>query len=197
MWAPPLGMPIAPSTGGVGWLRAQLSTASRSSATLSHGPAIGPGMALGGFPVKIRMPLAAAGATALLGAGALVLPAAASARSDTHTLKFISLTSKAIMFTQTTGAEQNTNVNTAGKIVGFNTLYFTVNPSTGKITANATINTKGGFLYGIVTTSTTSRVSHGKVTGGTGAFEDATGTIVGRDLNKTGTRSVITITYST
>jgi hypothetical protein len=146
--------------------------------------------------MNVRTRIVTVGAAAVLAAGALLLPAAASARSSTHTLTFISLTSRAIMFTQTTGAEQNTNVNAAGKIVGFNTLNFTVNPSTGKIRADAVINTKGGFLYGIVTTTTTSRVSHGKVTGGTGAFEDATGTIVGRDLNKSGSRSVITITYT-
>jgi hypothetical protein len=50
--------------------------------------------------MKIRTSIAAAGAAVLLGTGALVLPAAASANSATHTLKFISVTKKSIMLTK-------------------------------------------------------------------------------------------------
>jgi hypothetical protein len=34
------------------------------------------------------------------------------------------------------------------------------------------------------------------VTGGTGAFQTATGTIVAKQLNKAGTTTAVTITYS-
>ena len=76
-------------------------------------------------------------------------------------------------------------------------LYFRV---VSKTTAavNLTINTTGGFLYvtGTVTLKT-SAFSNGKVTGGTGSFTDATGTIKAKDLNQAGTRTAVTVTYST
>jgi hypothetical protein len=56
----------------------------------------------------------------------------------------------------------------------------------------------GGFLYGTATVSNkTGAVTNGKVTGGTGSFKGATGTIKAKALNKSGTRHAVTITYST
>ena len=40
-------------------------------------------------------------------------------------------------------------------------------------------------------------VTHGTVTGGTGAFKGATGTITAKALDQTGTRIAVTITYHT
>jgi hypothetical protein len=146
--------------------------------------------------MKVRTSIAAAGAAALLGAGALVLPAAASATSATHTLKFISVQKKSIMFTRATGATQNTDVNAAGKTVGFNMLYFAATSATAAA-INITVDTSGGFLYGTGTVNIkTGAFSNGKVTGGTGAFKGATGTIKAKNLNKAGTRTAVTITYS-
>jgi hypothetical protein len=147
--------------------------------------------------MKIRMSIAAAGAAALLGTGALVLPAAASANSATHTLKFISVQKKSIMFTRATGASQNTDLNAAGKTVGFNMLYFAATSATAAA-INLTVDTSGGFLYGTGTVSLkTGAFSNGKVTGGTGSFKGATGTIKAKNLNKAGTRTAVTVTYST
>jgi hypothetical protein len=147
--------------------------------------------------MKIPTSIAAAGAAALLGTGALVLPAAASANSATHTLKFISVQKKSIMFTRATGASQNTDVNAAGKTVGFNMLYFAATSATAAA-INLTVDTSGGFLYGTGTINIkTGAFSNGKVTGGTGAFKGATGTIKAKNLNKAGTRTAVTITYST
>jgi hypothetical protein len=129
-------------------------------------------------------------------AGALALPAAASAHSTTHTLKFISVTQKSIKLTKTSGAQQDTDVNATGKTVGFDMLYFAAtSATTGNL--NATIDTAGGFLYGTLTVNfKTGAVTDGKVTGGTGAFAGATGTIKTKNLNPAGTRTAITITYS-
>jgi hypothetical protein len=146
--------------------------------------------------MKIRMSIAAVGAAALLGTGALVLPGVASANNASHTLKFISVQKKSIMFTRTTGASQNTDVNAAGKTVGFNMLYFKAS-STGSAAINVTVATSGGFLYGTGTISLkTGAFSNGKVTGGTGSFKGATGTIKAKNLNKAGTRTAVTIIYS-
>jgi len=60
-----------------------------------------------------------------------------------------------------------------------------------------TVNTSGGFLYGTAAVNLrTGAVSDGKVTGGTGSFAGATGTFRASNLNKSGTRTLVTITYS-
>ncbi|MGN6171620.1 MAG: hypothetical protein ACTHPS_01450, partial [Streptosporangiaceae bacterium] len=128
--------------------------------------------------MKLRTSLAAAGAAVVLGTtGALVLPAVASAHSGTHTLKLIEVQNGTVSFTRATGGIRNTDVNAAGKTVGFDMLYFAAtSPST--VAVNLTVDTKGGFLYGTFTFHPrTGVVTNGKVTGGTGAFAKATGTI--------------------
>jgi hypothetical protein len=145
--------------------------------------------------MKLRTSLAAASMAAVLGTGALVLPAVASASSATHTLKFTAVTNKSIMFTKMTGGSQETDVNAAGKTVGFDVLYFAaVSATTANI--NVTFDTTGGLLYGTATVGIkTNKVTNGKVTGGTGAFAGATGTIKAKSVGKN--REAITITYST
>ena len=126
-----------------------------------------------------------------------MLPAVASASSATHTLKFISVTKASTMFSKSAGGQQDTDVNAAGKTVGFDMLYFTaVSATTGNV--NVTVDTNGGFLYGTLTVNfKTGAITNGKVTGGTGSFVGATGTIKAKNLNKAGTRTAVTITYST
>jgi hypothetical protein len=147
--------------------------------------------------MKLRTSLAAAGTAAVLGtAGALALPPAPTPHSGTQTLKFVSVTKKSIMLTKTSGAQQDTDVNAAGKTVGFDMLYFAaVSATTGAV--NVTVDTAGGFLYGTLTVNfKTGAITNGKVTGGTGAFAGATGTIKAKNLNAAGTRTAVTITYS-
>jgi len=147
--------------------------------------------------MKVRTSIAAAGTAVLIGAGALVLPAVASARTASHTLALTSVTKSSIMFTKTTGAQQNTDENRAGKIVGYDMLYFTVG-SKSTAAVNVTVDVNGGFLYGTMTLNIkTMAVTNGKVRGGTGKFKGATGTITARNLNKAGTRTAVTITYQT
>jgi hypothetical protein len=148
--------------------------------------------------MKIRTAIAAATGAALLGTGALALPAAvASPTAATHTLSFISLQKNSTMFTKMTGGQQDTDVTMAGKTVGFDMLYFAATSSSGAI-LNLTVDTKGGFLYGTAAFNfNTGVISHGKVTGGTGAFKGATGTVKAKNLNSAGTRTAVTITYRT
>ena len=147
--------------------------------------------------MKLRTSLAAAGAAVVLGTtGAFVLPAVASAHATTHTLKFIAVQKAMVSFTTATVGTQETDINTAGKTVGFDMLYFAVT-SASSAAVNVTVDTKGGFLYGKMSFNLkTGAVTNGKVTGGTGAFVGATGTIKAKALNKTGTRHAVTITYS-
>ena len=145
--------------------------------------------------MKIRTSIAAAGAAVVLGgAGALALPAVASAHSPTHTLKFISVTENSVGLTPTSGALQDTDVNSAGKTIGFDDLYVTFSgKNTG--TGGVALAIKGGFLYGTIATTNGGQTFSGKVTGGTRAFTGATGTITANAI--TSQKTAVTITYTT
>ena len=145
--------------------------------------------------MKLRTSLAAAGAAVVLGTtGAFVLPAVASAHSATHTLKFTAVQKATVGFTRATGGIQDTDVNTTGKTIGFDMLYFAAT-SANSVAVNFTVDTNGGFLYCTFTFNPkTGVVTNGKVTGGTGAFARATGTIRVKTISST--KHAITITYS-
>jgi hypothetical protein len=69
--------------------------------------------------MKVRRSIVAAGAAVVLGGtGAALLPAVASASSATHTLKFTAVQKGMVSFTKTTGANQETDVNAAGRPSG-------------------------------------------------------------------------------
>lgn len=147
--------------------------------------------------MKVRTSIAATAAAALIGVGAYMLPAAASTSTATHTLKFISVSKASVNFSKTTGAQQDTDVNSKGKVVGYDMLYFSI---ISKTTAfiSFTGDASGGFIYGtLLTNLKTGAVYDGKVTGGTGAFKGATGTVKAVNLNAAGTRTAVTITYHT
>ena len=147
--------------------------------------------------MKLRTSLVAAGAAVVLGTtGALVLPAVASAHSSTTTLKFVSVQKATVVFSKASEGIQDTDVNAKGKTVGFDMLYVAVT-SASSASANVTVDTTGGFLYGTFSINLkTGAITNGKVTGGTGKFVGATGTIKARSLNATQTRHAVTITYS-
>jgi hypothetical protein len=148
--------------------------------------------------VKLRTSLTAAGAALVLGTtGALLAPQIASASADhaTHTLKLISVTKKMVSFTKTSVGIQDTDVNKAGKVIGFDEIYgVETSPTTSA--ANVTLDTTGGMLYGTFTINLrTGNISDGKVTGGTGAFKGARGTLKATAINSV--KSAVTITYRT
>ena len=145
--------------------------------------------------MKIRATIAAIGTAAALGlTGTVLLPAAAGAGTVTHTLTFTSVQKGVATFSANSSGSADLDINKAGKVIGFDMLNFTTNPATGKVAAGVTVDTAGGFLYGTLKLSS-GPVIHGTVTGGTGAFAGATGTITA--TNKTATRTAVTITYNT
>jgi hypothetical protein len=144
--------------------------------------------------MKIRTTMAAAAAAAIAGTGAFVFPAAASTSTTTHTLKFTAEAKSTATFSDSADAEQDTDVNGAGKVVGYDMLYLTV-ASPASVAINITVDVNGGMLYGTATLNGQGVVSNGKVTGGTGSFEGATGTFTVKSLNKAGTRHAVAITY--
>jgi hypothetical protein len=147
--------------------------------------------------MKIRTSIAAAGAAVVLGGtGAVLLPAVASAHSTTHTLKFTAVTLNSANFSKTAGGSAEKDVNSAGKTIGFDVINVQFDPTTHKASGGVTLSTTGGFLYGTLK-FTQNPVIHGTVTGGTGTFKGATGTITGKQLNQSGTRTAVTVTYTT
>ena len=146
--------------------------------------------------MTIRTSIAAAGAAVVLaGAGAVLVPAIASAHSTTHTLKFTAVQLKQAKFSKTDGGTTEQDVNSAGKTIGFDVINFAFNPTTNTGSLNVALSTKGGILYGALKPSNGPTIK-GTVTGGTGAFQGATGTIVAKSLNKAGTKTAVTIVYS-
>jgi hypothetical protein len=146
--------------------------------------------------MKLRTSLAAAGAAAVLGAAGAFLPTAmASAHSTTQTLRFTSVQGPVVNYTKAQ-AQQDTDVNAAGKTVGFNELYGTATSST-TAAVTAAVDAKGGFLYGTYDINfSTGVITNGEITGGTGAFAGAKGTLTAKAVNKSGTKYAVVITYS-
>ena len=149
--------------------------------------------------MKHRNAIAAiATATALAGTCAIVVPAASASTSapKTHTLTFISVQEAVHNYSRTVFSQQDRDVNKAGKVVGYDLLYTVFNPKTETAKLSFTAVISGGFVYGVANASA-SPVTHGTVTGGTGVFKGAAGTILAKNLNNAGTRTSITITYHT
>jgi hypothetical protein len=109
-----------------------------------------------------------------------------------HVLRFFSITKRTLALSKTSVAQQETDVNKRGKVIGFDDLNLTFNPKTGRGSGNFAFDTRGGFIYGALHLS--SSAATGRVTGGTGKFGGITGTIVAIP-NKAGTRTAVTITY--
>jgi hypothetical protein len=143
--------------------------------------------------MRVRRSIIAVGAAVVVGTTGALAPAAASARSAAHTLNFASVVHKFVRFGKTTGAQQDTDISAADKIIGFDDANFAI----GKTTSSADIAfvLSGGFLYGSLKVSLSTGAAAGRVTGGTGSFSGATGTITGKSAGKD--KEAITITYST
>ncbi|HEX4094884.1 MAG TPA: hypothetical protein VHZ33_39720 [Trebonia sp.] len=149
--------------------------------------------------MKHRITIAAIATAAALGGTCAFLVPAASASPEaakTHTLSFTSVQEAVHNYSQTVSAQQDRDVNKAGKVVGYDLLYLVFNPKKETAKLNFTAVTSGGMVYGVASASS-SPVIHGMVTGGTGVFKGAAGTILAKNLNKVGTRTSVTITYHT
>ena len=144
--------------------------------------------------MKLRALITAiAAAAAVAGTGTFLVPAA-SAKTVTRTLTFTSIQQAPVSFSATAGGEVDKDVTKAGTLVGYDIVRFSFDPKTKTVTGGVALMTRDGFLYGTLRPAEHG-VTRGTVTGGTGSFKGATGTITGKDLNKAGTKTAITITY--
>jgi len=146
--------------------------------------------------MKTRVVLGAVGATIAVGAGTFLIPAAgqSTAAVTTHTMKFTAVVQKQANLSKTTFAQDEVDRNKAGRIIGFDVINGTFNPATNSASGHVALSTSGGILYGSLHFSS-GPVTTGKVTGGTGKFRGATGTITGKNLNKAGTRTAVTVVW--
>jgi hypothetical protein len=149
--------------------------------------------------MKVRGAIAALSTAALVGGGTLAVgfAAGASATTATHTLKLISVQEKTLPVAKNNVLEQDKDVTHKGKLVGFDVLNFKFNLKTHKGTVLVALDLKGGMLFAVAPVSMSGGKITGTVTGGVGVFKDATGTLVAKNLNKSGTRTGLTITYTT
>jgi len=140
----------------------------------------------------MRIPkfIVAAAATVALGTtGALAAPALAS--TQCHTLNFTVVNTGSVSPTEFTRAGQGTVLNSEGNTVGFDVIYETL---TAKVfTANAAFSYTGGLFYATISSSDGGETFSGRVTGGTGAFDGATGTVTSKTISST--ESAVTIIY--
>jgi hypothetical protein len=143
--------------------------------------------------MKARTSIAIVSSAGLIGAGAFLLPAAASPSHATHTVKFTSVALKDVSFAKTSQGETDKAI-VAGKIIGFALVDSNFDPKTMTGKGGLTVMLKNGFIDATLTFGD-SPVTHGTVTGGTGRYKDATGTVVGKNLNKAGTKTAVTITW--
>ncbi len=142
--------------------------------------------------MQFRTKIAAIGAAAIASSGAFVLPAVAGTQTTSHTLKFTAVQIKSAGFSKTTAGTSEIDKNAKGRVIGFDVIHVSFNPKTHQAAGNVALSTKGGILYGVLKLSQ-GPVTRGKVTGGTGAFKGATGTIYGRSVGKN--RTKVTVTY--
>lgn len=121
--------------------------------------------------MRIRPSITLAAAAAL-SAAALAVPALAATGTASHTLRFTAVAVSRHSFGGNALVEIDKDVH-AGKTVAYDELDITAN------TATVALGLKHGFLYGKFTINEKTGTLAGKVTGGTGAYKGASGTITG------------------
>ena len=126
---------------------------------------------------------------------ALASPHAASSHAASHMMSFTAVTKASVGFSDASAGVQQTDVNKAGKVVGFDETYG-VAVSASAVDNYLTLDTNGGLLYGTYTLNlVTGKISDGKVSGGTGAYKYATGTLAATAISAH--KYSIKITYRT
>jgi hypothetical protein len=142
--------------------------------------------------------LAVGGTAALIAAtafgGSSTMVNAADAPAPTMHMRFIAHSDRNINFGRRTfgGTEIDRR---AGHRVGFDLISGKFDPATGTVTIDVAVARRGGLLYGKVHSVSATRYV-GRVTGGSGRFKGANGTVTARNLNQQGSRTRVVVTYT-
>jgi hypothetical protein len=139
--------------------------------------------------------LAVCGTSALLAvtgvAGSTMLNSADAALT-THHMRFVAYSDRNIRFGQTTfGGTEIDRRN--GHRVGFDVISGKFNLTTHSVTIYVSVARRGGLLHAKVHDVSNTRYV-GRVTGGSGRFKGASGTVTAQDLKGNGTRVIVTYT---
>ncbi|HSS67600.1 MAG TPA: hypothetical protein VLK34_03545 [Nocardioidaceae bacterium] len=130
--------------------------------------------------------------------GAVALSADAStgsgAAAKTHTWKFNAIQKGSHSLSKKTFAAVDVDKH-KGKVVGYDTISGTFEPSTQTTTIFVAVARKGGILYGKIGATGPSTDFTGKVTGGSGDYKGATGTISTHELPN-GNTTQVTVKWS-
>jgi hypothetical protein len=132
----------------------------------------------------------AAGSLAVAGAGVGTSLAASPAAAQ-HTLTFKSKTVAGHSLGKYSFADADKDI-AHGKFIGTDAVRGTFNPKTHTASGKVAAALRGGFLYAQFSIAKNNDIA-GKVTGGTGQFAGATGTITGTQPKKNVEK--VTITY--
>jgi hypothetical protein len=137
-----------------------------------------------------------AGALLVSGVGGAAVLQSASASTGSgvaakmHTWKFNSIEKGTHSLGKTTFAGVDVNKH-KGNVVGYDTITGSFDRATQKVTIDVAVARKGGLLLGRVSGSGPSTDLDGKVTGGTGDYKGATGTIHTHELPNGNTTQVV------
>jgi hypothetical protein len=146
--------------------------------------------------LRRRISVATIATAAAVGTTGAFLVPAASAHSAIRTLTFTAIQQTTTNLSPTVGASEDQDTNPAGKVIGYDILRFSFNPKTNTTSIGAAIDLNGGFLYGQLRESE-GPVTRGMVTGGTGTYRGASGTITAKTVDNDGTKTAVSITYRT
>ncbi len=141
-----------------------------------------------------RRALTAAGSAAVLAAGlGIAASGDASANSTMHTLTFVSVSNKGFSPTKNTFLSK-ANEYSHGKLVGYDIVSGRFNVHTKKVTLWVTLERAGGQLYARIVTGNSPSFT-GRVTGGSGDFSGASGTVTGHSPSQHSNRTYVTVHY--
>lgn len=138
--------------------------------------------------------IASAGAALVAGVVTVSAVATAAPTTTNHTIKLVATQIASHQFSRSTASEADVDRH-LGKVIGYNVLSEKFS-STGGVIAGSYAPPGGGNLYFEINTPIPiTKTLHGKVTGGSGKFAGASGTITATELNKTGTKTAVTIRW--
>jgi hypothetical protein len=144
--------------------------------------------------MTLRRTVIIASMGAALVAGIVTASAVAGATSvvTKHTINLVSVQIASHQFSRSTAAQADVDRH-RGKVIGYDVLSekFT---STGGVIRGSYAPPGGGNLYFEIPVSN-AKTLHGKVTGGSGRFAGASGTIAATPLNKAGTKTAVKIVW--
>lgn len=143
--------------------------------------------------MNIRALIAGVGAAAVVGTGGLVLTSTvASAQSKPQTLTFYTATVKSFASSSSRSTLIESVDNSSGKLVGFEVENVSEAINAPVITHDDVVYLASGVIDGTVRNAAAGRYT-GKVTGGSGSYKHAAGTIV---TSPDGAKTKVTITLT-